>query len=156
MFDQNGIWQDDIYHAPGPSGGATGALDLMNVMQSGQNYQSSEDEKHLAVLLKLLKDQNASAVMGNPLAASATGMNPDDLQNAYASTPMGQFHSYAEQHPTAGMGDYFQKQVALGMTPPAQVATFAKTEMTDQHKWDRELKALDVKDRKAVLDAAAK
>lgn len=87
MFDENGIWKDTVYPVAGPSGGATGALDLMNVMQSGQNYNQQHSAAMLAFLAKMLADKNAGALVGTPDAATATGMTPEQVQSAYAATP---------------------------------------------------------------------
>ena len=152
MFDQNGLWQDDSYLTPGPSGGATGALDLMNVMQSGQNYNQEHQAKMAFLLSKILSDPNAAALLNRPETAEATGMQTPDLWSAYEQTPRGQFTNYAAQNPDASMEDLYQKQVGLGMVPPTSLGAYARTTASDTAKMDRMRMSVEAKYGKQVAD----
>ena len=145
MFDQNGIWQDDIYHAPGPSGGATGVLDLMNVMQSGQNYNQEHAMKILMAKLGLLKDPNVGAVIGSPEAATALQSTPDDLQMTYANTPSGKYDVWAQQHPDATTEQMYAEQALVGKVPPSSLGANVRATGLDQGKMARLEKVMEEK-----------
>jgi hypothetical protein len=157
MWDPNtGLWVDDVYRSAGPSGGATGALDLMNTMQSGQNYNQEHSAKMLAVLSQLLSNPNAPALTSNPMAATATDMTPDQVQQAYQQTPRGQFSNYTLNNPNASQADLYAEQARLNMVPPSSLGAQVRQQSSDQNKWQRELAALGVKQRHDVVTEAAK
>ncbi len=91
MFDENGIWQDDRYLTPGSMG--TPALDIMNVMQSGQNYQKNMALKALQEMLAVGHDPNAPAAFQSPQMATATGLPQADVDQFYGNMPSTQFRS---------------------------------------------------------------
>ena len=156
MFDQNGIWQDDIYHAPGPSGGATGALDLMNVMQSGQNYQKDMALEALKKMLAMSTSPNAPAAFQSPQMPTATGLSPEEVQNFYGQTQQGKFGNYVTQNPNATQEDLYNEEARLNMVTPSSLGTQVRQKSSDENKRQREILGLNFKQRKALYDLVEK
>jgi len=130
MWDPNtGLWVDDVYRSAGPSGGATGALDLMNTMQSGQNYNQEHSAKMLAVLSQLLSNPNAPALTSNPMAATATDMTPDQVQQAYQQTPRAMFNTqWAQASPEQRSDPNFMQNalISSNLETPTSASAYAR------------------------------
>jgi hypothetical protein len=129
MFDDQGIWHDEIYHQP--QTGALAGLDILNQFQSAENFQRARAGQLLDNLLKL-RSQAGSDTSQTPEGGQAMqtlGISPQSVQGLYAQTPEAQFR--AEMRGIQGEPSLEQVTGAAlrtgAETAPQATAAFAKT-----------------------------
>ena len=96
MFDDQGIWHDEISHEP--SSGFIPGLDVGNEVQSYQNFQRAREAETLGTMLKLRALGQAGAdVGGTPeggQAERALGISPESIEQMWQNSPEMQFRNW--------------------------------------------------------------
>jgi uncharacterized membrane protein len=129
MFDDQGIWHDEIYHQP--QTGALAGLDILNQFQSAENFQRARAGQLLDNILKLRSQAGAdtSQTPEGGQAMQTLGISPGSVQQLYAQTPEAQFR--AEMRGIQGEPSLEQVTGAAlrtgAETAPQATAAFART-----------------------------